>query len=109
MGDIPRASVCASGCSLTDDAQTQFASINTTYEALYKRIRYYLGLPEGAAEFKAGEGLPLEANADLSHGVSFSKGCYVGQELTARSRFVGVIRKRVAPIIFTSSFLGIPT
>ncbi|KAL5103283.1 hypothetical protein TcWFU_008203 [Taenia crassiceps] len=72
-------------------------------EAMYRRTRYCLGLPEGADEFKSGEGLPLEANADLCHGVSFSKGCYVGQELTARSRFVGVIRRRVAPILFESA------
>eukprot|EP00108_Taenia_solium_P002373 TsM_000775000 transcript=TsM_000775000 gene=TsM_000775000 len=72
-------------------------------EVIYRRTRYCLGLPEGADEFKSGEGLPLEANADLCHGVSFSKGCYVGQELTARSRFVGVIRRRVAPILLEST------
>lgn len=70
---------------------------------MYRRTRYSLGLPEGADEFKSGEGLPLEANADLCNGVSFSKGCYVGQELTARSRFVGVVRRRVAPIFFESA------
>ncbi len=61
-------------------------------------MRYHLGLPEGSEEVRSGEGLPLEANADLCNGVSFSKGCYIGQELTARSRFVGVIRRRLAPI-----------
>ena len=30
--------------------------------------------------------------------VSFSKGCYLGQELTARSHHVGVIRKRLLPV-----------
>lgn len=46
------------------------------------------------------DGLPLEANADICFGISFNKGCYVGQELTARSRFVGVIRKRIVPVVF---------
>lgn len=70
----------------------------------YRRMRFYLGLPEGSKELESnGEGLlPLEANADLCGGVSFTKGCYVGQELTARSRYVGVIRRRVAPIILQS-------
>ncbi|VDM32548.1 unnamed protein product [Hydatigera taeniaeformis] len=72
-------------------------------DTLYRRSRYCLGVPEGVDEFKLGESLPLEANADLCHGVSFSKGCYVGQELTARSRFVGVTRRRIAPILFESS------
>jgi len=30
--------------------------------------------------------------------VSFDKGCYVGQELTARTHFQGLIRKRVMPV-----------
>uniref|UniRef100_A0A5K3FCI4 GCV_T domain-containing protein n=1 Tax=Mesocestoides corti TaxID=53468 RepID=A0A5K3FCI4_MESCO len=69
---------------------------------IYTRARYRLALPEGADELKACNGFPLEANADLCNGVSFSKGCYIGQELTARSHFVGVIRRRIAPILFES-------
>lgn len=85
---------------LSDTAPRMDESTALIEEASYKRLRYCLGIPEGAVEFKVNEGLPLEANADICHGVSFNKGCYVGQELTARSRFVGVIRKRIAPIIF---------
>ena len=43
--------------------------------------------------------IPLEWALDRLHGVSFSKGCYVGQELTARTHFQGMIRKRVLPVI----------
>lgn len=31
--------------------------------------------------------IPVEVNVDLQHGVSFNKGCYLGQELTARTQF----------------------
>lgn len=34
------------------------------------------------------------------NGVSFHKGCYIGQELTARTHHTGVVRKRLMPIIF---------
>lgn len=34
---------------------------------------------------------------DALNGISFSKGCYIGQELTARTHFQGVIRKRIIP------------
>jgi folate-binding protein YgfZ len=44
------------------------------------------------------DGIPLECNLDLMHGVSFNKGCYVGQELTARTQFKGNIRKRLVPV-----------
>ena len=41
--------------------------------------------------------IPLEANLDALDGVSFSKGCYVGQELMARTHFKGLVRKRIIP------------
>ena len=56
-----------------------------------------LGVPNGAAELPSAEALPLESNLELLSGVSFAKGCYLGQELTARTHFRGVVRKRVLP------------
>ena len=44
---------------------------------------------------------PLEANFEALHGVDFKKGCYVGQELTARMKHKGGLRKRVLPVIGT--------
>ena len=41
---------------------------------------------------------PLEANFEMLHGVDFRKGCYVGQELTARMRLKGGLRKRILPV-----------
>ena len=40
----------------------------------------------------------------VSFQVSFSKGCYLGQELIAKTHFTGVIRKRVMPITLTKYF-----
>ncbi|KPV74820.1 uncharacterized protein RHOBADRAFT_53757 [Rhodotorula graminis WP1] len=48
-------------------------------------------VPESPSDFPA---LPLEANIDLMNGVDYRKGCYVGQELTARTHHKGVVRKR---------------
>lgn len=41
---------------------------------------------------------PLEANFEALHGVDFRKGCYIGQELTARMRLKGELRKRILPV-----------
>ncbi len=46
--------------------------------------RLSLGIVEGIAELGSDKTLWLEANAREQHGVSFTKGCYVGQENTAR-------------------------
>lgn len=47
----------------------------------------------------AGEVVPLEFNIDGLAGISFTKGCYVGQELMARTHFKGVVRKRLMPFV----------
>lgn len=74
-----------------------------TYENsnAYKKLRYSLGIGEGVDDLSVGNSFPLECNCDYLHGVSFHKGCYVGQELTARTYHTGVIRKRLMPLLFT--------
>ncbi|MGL1475075.1 CAF17-like 4Fe-4S cluster assembly/insertion protein YgfZ, partial [Vibrio parahaemolyticus] len=53
----------------------------------WRAHRLSLGVTEGANELGEDKTLWLEANADLLAGVSFSKGCYVGQENTARMHY----------------------
>ncbi|XP_076268160.1 iron-sulfur cluster assembly factor IBA57, mitochondrial [Rhynchophorus ferrugineus] len=67
----------------------------------YKKLRYTLGIGEGVGDLSVGSSFPLECNCDYLHGVSFHKGCYIGQELTARTYHTGVIRKRLMPLLFT--------
>lgn len=47
-----------------------------------------------------GEAIPLEYNLVGLNAISFDKGCYVGQELVARTHHRGVIRKRLLPLRF---------
>lgn len=62
--------------------------------------RLSLGITEGAAELGQDKTLWLEANAAELNGVSFTKGCYIGQENTARMHYRAKINRRlvVAPI-----------
>lgn len=66
--------------------------------------RLSLGIVEGVAELGTDATLWLEANARAQNGVSFTKGCYVGQENTARmhhrskvNRRLGVVKVEVEP------------
>ncbi|CAH0550222.1 unnamed protein product [Brassicogethes aeneus] len=74
----------------------------------YRWFRYNLGVGEGTSDLPTGNCFPLEANCDYLHGVSFHKGCYIGQELTARTYHTGVIRKRLMPLHFTTVPSKIP-
>lgn len=62
--------------------------------------RLSLGVTEGVAEFDQDKTLWLECNARELHGVSFTKGCYVGQENTARMHHRSKVNRRlvVAPL-----------
>ena len=68
----------------------------------YTIHRILQGVPDGCNDIWENQSLPLEANVDYMHGVDFRKGCYVGQELTARTHHTGVVRKRVVPVSFYS-------
>ncbi|XP_063919237.1 putative transferase CAF17 homolog, mitochondrial [Zophobas morio] len=74
----------------------------------YRWLRYSLGVGEGVEDLPVGDCFPLECNCDYLHGVSFHKGCYIGQELTARIHHTGVVRKRLMPIHFTKIPLKVP-
>lgn len=66
-------------------------------EDVYRVRRYLMGVPEGQYELLREGALPLEGNLDVMGGIDFRKGCYVGQELTIRTKHRGVVRKRVLP------------
>jgi tRNA-modifying protein YgfZ len=64
----------------------------------YDARRVALGIAEGGRDYPLGDTFPHEANWDRMHGVSFTKGCYVGQEVVARMQNKAVVRKRVVRI-----------
>ena len=64
----------------------------------YERLRLELGVGDGSRDFGEGQMLALEANLDALNGVSFTKGCYVGQEVTARSHHRKLIRRRLMAV-----------
>lgn len=64
---------------------------------VYTAHRLDLGVPEGK-DFGQDETFALDADLEELHGVSFEKGCYVGQELTARMKHRGTARKKLLPI-----------
>jgi folate-binding protein YgfZ len=66
----------------------------------YQQHRLALGVPEGA-DFGSDQMFALDADLDELHAIDFDKGCYVGQELTARMKHRGTARKRLLPVEFS--------
>lgn len=66
--------------------------------ANYRAHRLALGIPEGVAEFGSEQTLWLETNAAELNGVSFTKGCYVGQENTARMNWRQKVNRRLVVV-----------
>ena len=65
--------------------------------------RLSLGVTEGVAELGADKTLWLEANAAELNGVSFTKGCYVGQENTARMNYRSKVNRRLVVVPLASA------
>ena len=82
---------------------TRLLSAKPPSSQLYPLEVYHLrrtlhGVPEGPEEILEGTALPAESNLDVMSGIDYTKGCYIGQELTSRTYHTGVIRKRLLPL-----------
>ena len=66
--------------------------------AEYEEMRLKLGVPDGSRDLTVEKALLLESGFDELQGVDWQKGCYMGQELTARTKYRGLIKRRLFPV-----------
>ncbi len=64
----------------------------------YDALRVKLGVPDGSRDLEVDRALLLENGFDELSGVDWKKGCYIGQELTARMKYRGLVKKRLVPV-----------
>lgn len=64
----------------------------------YLAARLLDAIPEGPDELTPNRALMLEAGLELFDAVDFKKGCYIGQEVTARTRYRGLVKRRLVPV-----------
>ncbi|MBH68851.1 MAG: hypothetical protein CMM58_10905 [Rhodospirillaceae bacterium] len=67
----------------------------------YDELRISMGVPDGVHDMQREKTILLEAGFDELNGISWDKGCYMGQELTARTKYRGLIKRRLIPCKFT--------
>ncbi len=63
--------------------------------AAWDAHRLDLGVPDGSRDVPVEKGLLLEHNFEELNAIDFKKGCYIGQELTARTKYRGLVKKRL--------------
>ena len=100
-GDAPSASIAAPDPRLPQAGWRVFAApglpVSADFQA-WDLHRLRLGLPDGTRDLEPDKSVLLEAGFDELHGISWTKGCYLGQELTARTRYRGLLKRRLFPI-----------
>jgi folate-binding protein YgfZ len=72
--------------------------VTNASEEDWDHYRLVLGLPDGSRDLEAEKSVLLEAGFDELNGVSWTKGCYMGQELTARTKYRGLVKRRLVPV-----------
>ena len=68
--------------------------------AVYDKTRITLSIPDGSRDLILEKSTLLEHNIDQINGISWNKGCYIGQELTARTNYRATLKKRLCPLRF---------
>ncbi len=64
----------------------------------YDRVRLALGVPDGSRDLEVEKSVLLESGFDELNGLDWNKGCYLGQEVTARTKYRGLVKKRLLPV-----------
>jgi len=83
------------------DARSALEALPATEDtdgAAYHRLRIELGVPDAALDLTPEKSILLENGFDELNAIDWQKGCYMGQELTARTRYRGLVRKRLLPV-----------
>jgi hypothetical protein len=83
----------------TEASVLEAAGFRAAEVADYDRLRLEAGVPDGSRDLIVEKAILLENNLDELNAISWQKGCYMGQELTARTRYRGLVRKRLFPVI----------
>jgi transferase CAF17, mitochondrial len=80
-------------------ARTALEGLGATEDGdAYHRLRIKLGVPDAALDLTPEKSILLENGFDELGAIDWQKGCYMGQELTARTRYRGLVRKRLLPV-----------
>jgi hypothetical protein len=80
------------------EAALQGAGLAPAGPGDYDALRIRLGVPDGSRDLEVERATLLENGFDELGGIDWDKGCFMGQELTARTKYRGLVKKRLVPV-----------
>lgn len=87
------------GAAETLEAWLRQNGIATVEPAVFAAHRIALAVPAGGVDLVVDKSIMLEGGLDQLNAVAFDKGCFVGQELTARTHYRGLVKRRLVPVV----------
>lgn len=66
--------------------------------SLYVEDKYQYTIPDGGIDLIQDKAMPQEYGAEELNAISYTKGCYIGQEVISRTKSQGVVRKKIYKI-----------
>ncbi len=107
--DDPRSSCMGKRAFIHEDDLQALTHDFTQEPNLYDNIRIDNFIPEGDKDLIPDKSFISEYGLDNLNAIDYNKGCYVGQELTARTHYLGKVRKQIMQVISASNLpsLGI--
>lgn len=106
--DQPRYQWIISNDTLDQLFTTLQAELQITDSHVWRLGDIYAGIPEVREQTKE-QFVPQMVNFELIGGVNFKKGCYPGQEIVARSQYLGKLKRRMAIAKIDASNVEIAT
>jgi len=96
----PRLPAAGARAIIQSEAASAFSFLNFEDKGKddYDHLRLSLGLPDSSRDMEVEKAILLESGFEELNGVDFDKGCYMGQELTARTKYRGLVKKRLMPV-----------
>jgi folate-binding protein YgfZ len=95
---LPRLGVRAIFSQTTITGTLENLGLTAGDRAAYEALRIRAGVPDGSRDLPVENAILLENGIDALNGVDWDKGCYMGQELTARTHYRALVKRRLMPV-----------
>lgn len=83
------------------EEKLEAAGLEAADRSAWDAHRLALGVPDGSRDLEIEKSTLMEAGFDELNGIDWKKGCYMGQELTARTKYRGLVKRRLVPIVLS--------